>query len=160
MSVETNQFHSPFRNISKQMSIGNFRQTANAHLNKFCLAYQDVENIRRVLNDPRSLLPSDCDTALETIERLQKSIQLFNSLLDASQYLPEPVISSRYSILFSLHYLDEVSYKLLLLLRTYREVCLDSSRETEHLHRQILRNLEAIMETGEKVEPASQALLK
>jgi hypothetical protein len=160
MKYSTYHSHWPYTGMDDKLRIQDFRQMATSHLEQFQLAQREVEVTYRILCTASTLLPSQCDQALDSVQNLQQSIQTFNHLLDSTEQLPNQVIPKRYLILFSLHYIDELSCQLLPLIHSFRRICLNSSRDTNRLQRQILRKFESILETGEKVEPASQVLLE
>jgi len=160
MSMQSQVFDLSKKHLSKKQSLGNFQHAAKQHLEDFKIAYQEVLDLYREISIAAYLLPSDCDQLMDKIENLQKSVEAFNHLLSKMQYLPDQVIPTRYSLMFSLTFLEETSSRLLPSLWDFRRICLDPSRETDRLQRQVLEKYEKVLQIGGKIELSCRVFLR
>jgi hypothetical protein len=104
-------------------------------------------------------LPADCDEIAKSIKKLKESVQGFNNVLDSSPRLPDNAFPNRYRILLPLHQINTLSEQSLPLIRLYRRVCLEHSREALQLYERVQRKVEVILRTSEDIEPACSDFL-
>lgn len=149
----------PHKGAPQKLSISALDRAATTNINLFNSAHGEFLKVMEAFVGSDSLLPRECDQLIRSIRNLQKAVDQCSSLIDSSTYLPDQIVPRRYGALLPLQHLSDLSEQSLLLIQSYRSLCLEPSAKTFRLYGQIRKQLERILETSSGLEDAWREML-
>lgn len=137
-------------------SVGRF---ALHSLNEIQQLQPILNEIGDIFSNQPDIYPKDCDLATKHVQSLNNAAKRFYSTISDWAYLAEGAIPKRYPTLLCLADLSERAENLLPLLHEFRNVCLEPSRQTSRLQKQIANNMGDLLSDLQRFGSESKSFL-
>lgn len=122
-------------------------------------AWDSVSSGHHVFSQEEDIWPDQCDYVKDSISTLSESVQKFSDLLDNASYLPTGAVPLRFSLIMTLHRVEDRIDELMILLPRFRSLCQTPTTETIKQRRVIERKLNELEQDCEGILPDADRLV-
>jgi hypothetical protein len=136
------------------------KRFARQSLNEIQQLQPLLYEIGELFSSQPDIYPKDCDRATKSLQSLNSVIRRFYAPLCDWAYLPDNTLVKKYPTLLCLADVSDRTENLLPLLYEFRNICLEPSRQTSKLQRQIAKNLGDLLDDLHRFGIESQSLLR
>ena len=141
------------------MSLAAFHSETRRHRRDINSAWNSVSDAHTLFSQEGDIWPDQCDYVSNLISTLSKPVQNFSALLDNASYLPAAAVPFRYSLIMTLHSVEDIIDELLMLIIRFRMLCPTPTSEMIKRRREIERKLDELEQGCEDILPNADGLL-
>ena len=145
--------------FEEAISLAAFHSETRRYRRDIDSAWDLVSSAHSLFSQEEDIWPDQCDSVKNSISTLSKPVQNFSELLDAASYLPAAAVPFRYSLIMTLHGVEDLIDELLMLITRFRTLCQTPTSETIKRRREIEHKLEELEQGCEEILPNADGLL-
>ena len=112
-----------------------------------------------MFSQEEDIWPDQCDYVKDSVSTLSEPVQKFSELLDTASYLPAGAIPLRYSLIMTLHKVEDLIDELMILIPRFQTLCQTPTSEAIKQRRVIARKLDELERDCEVILPDAYQLM-
>ncbi len=145
--------------FEEAISLAAFHSETHRHRKDIDSVWDSVSSARSLFSQEEDIWPDQCDYVKNSISALGKRVQKFSQLLDSAPYLPAAAVPFRYSLIMTLHKVEDLIDDLMMLITRFRTLCQTPTSETIKRRREIEHKLEELEQGRAEILPNADGLL-
>jgi hypothetical protein len=145
--------------LEEALSLAAFHSETRRHRRDINSAWNLLSDARTLFNQEEDIWPDQCDSVKNSVYALSKPVRNFSALLDNASYLPATAVPFRYSLIMTLHVVEDLIDELMMLITRFRMLCQTPTSETIKRRREIERILDELEQGCEEILPNVDGLL-
>lgn len=145
--------------FEEAISLAAFHSETRRHRRDIDRAWDSVSSVRSLFSQEEDIWPDQCDYLRDSISTLSEPIKKFSELLDNASYLPAAAVPFRYSLIMTLHKVEDLIDELMMLITRFRTLCQTPTSEAIKRRREIERKLDELEQNCEDILPYADGLL-
>lgn len=145
--------------FEEAISLAAFHSQTCRHRRDIASAWDLISSAHSLFSQDEDIWPDQCDSVKNSISKLSKPVQNFSELLDDASYLPAAAVPFRYSLIMTLHGVEDLIDELSMLITRFRIFCQTPTNEAVKRRYEIERKLDELQHRCEEILPNVDGLL-
>lgn len=145
--------------FEEAFSLSAFHSETRRHRRDIDTAWDSVSSVGSLFCQEEDIWPDQCDYVKNSISALGKPVQRFSELLDNASYLPAAAIPFRYSLIMTLHKVEDLIDELIMLITRFRFLCQTPTSDMIKRRREIKHKLDELEQGCGEILPNADGLL-